>query len=216
MNILEVSPTKPELYIIKQAVETLKSGEIVAFPTDTVYGICADTFNKEAVEKIFYAKKRPVDKPLQVLIACKRDIESITDKKLEMLELLASEFWPGALTVVVPAKKDFPRWVTGGLDTVGIRMPANKIALNLIEAFGAPLAATSANISGQLDPVNAQEVIEYLGENVKLVIDGGSTPGNIPSTVLDISVNPPVILRKGKLVLEDLNRVLQSFGYQLT
>jgi L-threonylcarbamoyladenylate synthase len=206
-TILRVNPIEPESWAIEQAIKLLKAGEIIAFPTDTVYGVGADPFNEKAVDRIFTAKKRPRDKPFQVLISNQSHIESITESQLEIINELASEFWPGALTMVVPARENFPRWVTCGLDTVGVRMPANKIALELIEAFG-PIAATSANISGFPDPVNAREVIEYLGGSLPLIIDGGPTPGNIPSTVMDISVNPPVVLRHGKLTIEELNRVL--------
>lgn len=201
--ILKVDPTDPDLCDIKQAVEMLKSGKLIAFPTDTVYGIGANAFNAEAVRQIFVAKRRDYDKPLQVLIARKVDLGSITDEQSEVLDRLASEYWPGPLTIVMPAGKAFPRWVTCGRDTVGVRMPANPIALKLIESFGAPIAATSANISGFPDPVNAQEVMEYLGGKVDLIIDGGPTSGNIPSTVLDISVQPPVILRQGKLIIQE-------------
>jgi L-threonylcarbamoyladenylate synthase len=106
------------------------------------------------------------------------------------------------------AKKDFPSRVRCGRDTIGLRMPANNVALRLIEAFGAPIAATSANISGLPDPVNAEEVMGYLDGKVHLILDGGATPGSTPSTVLDVSVRPPVVLRRGKLAIEELNRVL--------
>lgn len=214
-TVLKIDPINPDRSEIKQAVRLLKAGKLVVFPTDTVYGIGSDAFNENAVNSIFHVKKRAPDRPLQILISSKDELKYITDSQLEILEQLAFEFWPGPLTIVVPAKKDFPRWVTCGLDTVGIRMPANKIALKLIETFGAPIAATSANISGQPDPVNLQDVIEYLGEEIHLIIDGGPTPGNIPSTVLDISVNPPIVLRQGRLAIKELNRVLNNFGYNI-
>jgi L-threonylcarbamoyladenylate synthase len=194
--------------LIEKAAALLRAGKLVAFPTDTVYGVGADVFNEEAVRQIFSAKKRDLDKPLQVLIAHRSDLQTIAKDQSEVLDHLASEFWPGPLTLVMLAKENFPRQVRCGRDTVGVRMPANTIALRLIEAFGAPVAATSANISGFPDPVNAGEVMEYLGGKVHLILDGGSTPGNVPSTVLDVSVHPPAILRQGKLRAEDLNRVL--------
>lgn len=196
--------------ILEKAAALLKAGKLVAFPTDTVYGIGADVFNEEAVEQIFAAKKRDADKPLQVLIAQKTDLQSIAKEQSEILERLAAEFWPGALTIVMLAREDFPRRVRCDRETIGVRMPANPIALKLIETFGAPIAATSANISGFPDAVSAEEVMDYLGNEVDLIIDGGVVPGGVPSTVLDISVHPPVVLRWGKLSKEDLAGVLRS------
>jgi L-threonylcarbamoyladenylate synthase len=206
--VVKVDPANPEPGEIEKAAAFLKAGKLVAFPTDTVYGFGADVFDDMAVEQIFIAKKREPDKPLQVLIASKSDLQIIAKTQPDALDRLASEFWPGPLTIVMPAREDFPRRVRCGGDTIGVRMPANAIALKLIEAFGGPVAATSANVSGLPDPVDAAEVMEYLGGKIHLVIDGGSTPGNVPSTVLDISVHPPVVIRQGKLRFEDLKRVL--------
>ena len=205
---LKIDPIDPKLLEIEKAVALLKAGKVVAFPTDTVYGVGADAFNEEAVQRIFTIKRRDLDKPLQVLIAHRSDLQTIARNQSEILDRLASECWPGPLTLVMRAKRDFPCRVRCGRDTIGVRMPANIIALKLIEAFGAPIAATSANISGFPDPVNAEEVKEYLGGKVHAILDGGPTPGSVPSTVLDISVYPPVILRQGKLAAEDLKRVL--------
>jgi L-threonylcarbamoyladenylate synthase len=207
---LKVNSVDPDPSELEEAVALLKAGKLVAFPTDTVYGVGADVFNEDAVRSIFAAKKRDINKPLQILIAQKSDLQAITRDQSEILERLASEFWPGPLTLVMLAREDFPRQVRCNRDTIGVRMPANLVALKLIEAFGVPLAATSANISGFSDPVNAREVMEYLGNEVDLILDGGTTPGSIPSTVLDISVHPPVVLREGKLGADELNRVLQA------
>jgi L-threonylcarbamoyladenylate synthase len=208
--IISVDPIKPEPSDIAKAAEILKAGKLVAFPTDTVYGIGANAFNKDAVERIFTAKGRDSKKPLQVLIADKDDLNFIVEKQSDTLHRLAEKFFPGALTIVVSAKEDFPRWVTCGLDTVGVRMPSNPIALEMIKAFGKPIAATSANISGFPDPKNAQQVLEYLDGKVDLILDGGATPDDIPSTVIDISVNPPKILRQGKLTVDELNKALHE------
>lgn len=202
--ILEIDPIDPKLREIEEAASFLKAGKLVAFPTDTVYGIGADVFNEKAVQQIFAVKKRGPDKPLQVLISRRSDLQDIAEDHSEVLDRLMSEFWPGPLTLVMKAKEDFPRQVRCGRDTIGVRMPSNTVALRLIEAFGRPIAATSANISGHPDPVDAADVMKHLGGKVHLILDGGSTPGNTPSTVLDISVYPPVVLRQGKLAIEDL------------
>ena len=206
--LVKVDPANPRMSEIEEAVSLLKAGELVAFPTDTVYGLAADVFNDEAVRKIFAVKERDTDKPLQVLIARKIDLNAIARDRTEALDRLASEFWPGPLTVVMPARDDFPRQVRCGRETIGVRMPSNPIALRLIEHFGAPVAATSANISGQRDPMTAGEVMQYLGGKISLILDGGPTSDNVPSTVLDISVHPPVIIRQGKLTAEDLGKVI--------
>ena len=209
-TILKVDPVNPKLSEIGKAVKSLKSGKLIAFPTDTVYGIGADVFNEDAVRSIFAAKKRDMNKPLQVLIAQRSDLKSIAREQSEILDRLASEFWPGPMTLVMLAKESFPRSVRCGRDTIGVRMPANPVALKLIETFGVPIAATSANISGFPDPVSAEEVMEYLGNKIDLILDGGVTPGSVPSTVLDISVSPPVVLREGKLSRDRLNKVLHE------
>lgn len=206
--VQKIDPVNPGPSKLKRAAAILKAGKLVAFPTDTVYGIGADAFNEGAVRQIFVAKRRDTNKPLQVLIAQKSDLQAIAEDQSEILERLAAEFWPGPLTLVMLARADFPRRVRCNRDTIGVRMPANPIALRLIEAFGAPMAATSANISGSPDPMNAGEVMDYLGGNVDLILDGGPTPGGVPSTVLDISVHPPAVLRQGKLSREDLDKVL--------
>jgi len=207
--VLKVDAIKPNLEDIKKAVEVLKKGGIVAFPTDTVYGIGADIFNKEAVERIFSAKGRDSRKPLQVLIADKNDLSFIAENPFDILYSLVEKFMPGALTIVMSAKSDFPKWVTCGLDTVGVRMPANALAIEMIKAFGRPISATSANISGMPDPKDAQQVLEYLDGKIDLILDGGPTIDSVPSTVIDISVNPPKILRHGKLSEEELKSILQ-------
>ena len=209
---LKIDSANPDTSDIQRAAALLKAGKLVAFPTDTVYGVGANASSEEAVQQIYAVKKRDPGKPLQMLIAHRRDLQTMAEDQSEVLNRLASEFWPGPLTLVMLAREDFSRQVRCGRDTVGVRMPANNVALKLIEAFGRPIAATSANISGLPDPLNAGEVMEYLGGKVDLILDGGPTPGSIPSTVLDMSIHPPVVLRRGKLAVEELDRVLREFG----
>jgi L-threonylcarbamoyladenylate synthase len=209
--VLKVDAIKPNPEDIEKAIGVLKSGGIVAFPTDTVYGIGADILNKSAVERIFSAKGRDSRKPLQVLIADKNDLSFIAENQSDILYSLVKKFMPGALTIVMSAKSDFPKWVTCGLDTVGVRMPANALALRMIKAFGRPISATSANISGMPDPKDAQQVLEYLDGKIDLILDGGPTTDNIPSTVIDISVNPPRILRHGVIPEEELRKEIEKW-----
>ena len=185
---------------IDQAVAILRQGGIVAFPTDTVYGVGADTFNPEAVEKIYIAKLRPRNKPLPVLVSSIDDVRKISEELPHIFDELTAKFWPGALTLIVKAKDILPPEVTAGGKTIAVRMPDNRIALELIRRFGYALATTSANLSGMRETVSAEEVQASLGDRVDVIIDGGVTATKIASTVLDISVTPPVIRRQGQIM----------------
>jgi L-threonylcarbamoyladenylate synthase len=194
---------------IIDAVSVLTSGGIVAFPTDTVYGVGVDAFNPKAIEKIYIAKKRPRDKPLPVLVASFKDVLTISENLPPIFEKLVKTFWPGALTIIVRANSVLPVEITAGKNSVGVRMPDNPIALKLIEAFGKPLATTSANLSGEREAVTAEEVQANLGDKIELILDGGITPKKSASTVLDLSVTPPVIRRRGQISAEQIADVLR-------
>lgn len=185
---------------IDRAVAILREGGIVAFPTDTVYGVGADTLNPKAVEKIYLAKRRPRDKPLPVLVSSIDDVRKVAAELPPIFAELTARFWPGALTLIVKAKDILPPEVTAGRKTIAVRMPDNRIALELIGRFGYPLATTSANLSGMPESVSAQEVQASLGDKVDLILDGGITAKKVASTVLDISIAPPIILRQGQIM----------------
>jgi L-threonylcarbamoyladenylate synthase len=194
---------------ISRAVSVLDLGGIVAFPTDTVYGVGVDAFNPKAVEKIYAAKGRPKDKPLPVLVASFNDVLKISTNLPPVFGKLTTAFWPGALTIVVEANSALPMEITAGRNTVGVRMPDNPIALKLIENFSNPLATTSANISGEREAVTAEEVQLSLGDKIELILDGGTTTKKIVSTVLDLSVMPPVIRRRGQISAGQIADVLR-------
>ncbi len=185
---------------IDSAVAILKQGGIVAFPTDTVYGVGADIFNPKAIENIYIAKRRPRDKPLPALVSSIDDVRKVSAFIPPIFYELTAEFWPGALTLIVKAKDILPPEVTSGGKTIAVRMPDNQIALELIRRFGYALATTSANLSGMQETVSAEEVQASLGDRVDVILDGGVTATKIASTVLDISVAPPVIRRQGQIV----------------
>ncbi|MBU1160396.1 threonylcarbamoyl-AMP synthase, partial [Patescibacteria group bacterium] len=151
-KIIKINPNKPEISKIKTAAKILKQGGLVAFPTDTVYGLGADAFNVHAVKKIFQVKKRLTNKPLIILIANKKTVYKLAKNVSINAKKLINKFWPGPLTIVFKKSQIVPEIITGNLDTVGIRMPDNKIALNLIKEAKTPIVATSANISGKLSP----------------------------------------------------------------
>ena len=187
---------------IHYAFEVLQNGGLVAFPTDTVYGIAALAFNGKAVESIYTAKDRPIEKAIPVLIAEIMDLKKVTNEISVTTRKLATRFWPGPLTCIVPKKSDLPQSVSA-TNTVGVRIPDQVTARVLLRLSG-PLAVTSANISGQANPSTAEEVYSQLNGRIPLILDGGKTPGGVPSTVVDCSTDEIKILREGPLSLDDL------------
>jgi L-threonylcarbamoyladenylate synthase len=198
---------KEETY--SQAVEMLRNGEVVAFPTETVYGLGAVATNGEAVDKIFKAKGRPADNPLIVHVDSKKTALDYAVNVTEKAEKCMDAFWPGALTLIMDAKPEtFAGNVTAGLDTVGIRVPDHPIALNLLERLQLPIAAPSANTSGKPSPTLAEHVFHDMDGKIPLILDGGATAVGIESTVLDMTCEPPCILRPGQITKEQIENVI--------
>ena len=187
---------------LQRALETLRNGRLVAFPTDTVYGLGALAFDGKAIESIYLAKDRPVEKAIPVLIWDITDLEKISDDIPERTRTLASRFWPGPLTVLVPKKPTLPESISA-TSTVAVRVPDHSVARELLRVAG-PMAVTSANISGQASPSTAEEVLAQLNGRIDLIIDGGRTPGGIPSTLVDCSADEIKILRAGPITMADL------------
>ena len=210
--ILKISRNSPEKVLVKQAAFIIKEGGLVAFPTETVYGLGADALNAKAVAKIFEAKGRPADNPLIAHIADKKEVYRLAKEVPEEAELLMKEFWPGPLTIILKKANIVPDIVTAGLDTVAIRMPCHKVALALIKEAKTPIAAPSANLSGKPSPTDANHVIEDMMGRVDVIIDSGKTDIGVESTVIDLTVKPPLILRPGGLPKEDIEKVLKGFG----
>lgn len=195
-----------------EAAALIQKGEVVAFPTETVYGLGADALNPGAVRKIFEAKGRPADNPLIVHIAEKEDVYNLAERVPEKAEALMEVFWPGPLTLVLPAKKSIPKVTTGGLDTVGIRMPAHEIARGLILASGLPIAAPSANTSGRPSPTAAAHVLEDMDGKIPLILDGGPAEVGLESTVLSCASEPFTLLRPGGVSREMIEAVIGSIS----
>lgn len=198
---------------IIEAARVIRDGGIVAFPTETVYGLGANAFDASAVAKIFVAKGRPSDNPIIVHIASMRDLGRVARGVPPIAKRLAREFWPGPLTLVLQKRDMIPPVVTGGLGTVAVRIPDHPVALALIRASGVPIAAPSANISGKPSPTTAAHVRHDFGDHVPIVLDGGSARIGVESTVVDCTVDPPTILRKGGLTLEALRRVVSRITF---
>lgn len=195
---------------LKKAATFIQQGEIVAFPTDTVYGLGADATNEEAVKKIFQAKGRPADRPISVLIADAADIEKYTEDIADEVWLLTEKFWPGPLTIILKNKGIFAETVTAGRDSIGMRMPDNQVALDFIQACGRPLATPSANTSGRPSPTKADHVLGDLAGKISAVIDGGETSTGLESTVLDFSnAEKPILLRPGNISKQQIEETIQ-------
>lgn len=201
---MKVNRLHPEPEKIKYAAAVVRAGGVVAFPTETVYGLAADAFNPEAVQKVFAAKERPQDNPLIVHIATPRDIILVARKPSKKTEALIRRFWPGPLTLILAKRKRLPDIVSGCSKTVAVRMPDHKIALALIRAAKTPIVGPSANLSGRPSPTRAEDVALDLGGRIDLIIDGGRTELGIESTVLDMTVSPPAILRYGAVSVEEI------------
>ena len=189
-------------HAIPHALEILRAGSLVAFPTDTVYGVGTLAFNGKAVESIYAAKDRPIEKAIPVLIGDSQDLEKVGISISDSARRLANRFWPGPLTILVPKRADLPESVSS-TSTVGVRVPDHDVARALLRAAG-PMAVTSANISGRQSPVTAEEVYEQLGGRVDLIIDAGKTPGGVPSTLVDCTTSELKVLREGPISLEEL------------
>ena len=192
---------------VEKAIETLKRGGLVAFPTDTVYGLGASALDEEAVARVFEAKERPRHLALPLLLAHISQIASVAQGVPEIAWRLAERFLPGGLTLVLFKSPSIPDVVTGGGHKIAVRVPNHPVPIALIEGIGAPITGTSANLSGSPSPVTAEEVHRQMGDRVDLIIDGGRCPGGVDSTVLDLTTETPTILRQGALSAEEIESV---------
>lgn len=207
-RLLSIHPEFPEdLYILK-AAQVLKEGGLVAFPTETVYGLGANGMDRKAAERIFTAKGRPSDNPLILHIAEIAQVEELAVDISELARKLMRRFWPGPLTLVLKKAPLVPDEVTGGQDTVALRMPDHPVALALIRAAGMPLAAPSANLSGKPSPTTADHVLDDLGGRIHMVLDGGPTRIGMESTVIDVSGDSIRILRPGGVGVAELRELI--------
>ncbi len=194
--------------IIEEAGEILRSGGLVAFPTETVYGLGADGLNEDAAKKIYAAKGRPSDNPLIMHITNMKDLEKIAEVIPAQARTVAKAYWPGPLTMIFEKTGAVPYAMTGGRDTVAVRMPCDEMARAVIRAGGGFIAAPSANVSGRPSPTQASHVKEDLAGRIDMIIDGGAVDIGVESTILDMTVNPPMILRPGAITKEMLEELI--------
>ncbi len=204
--LFKINPDNPETELILKAAAIIKSGGLVAFPTETVYGLGANALDADAVLSLFAAKKRPLDNPPIVHVAEVRDVYKLAEQVSIKAERLMNQFWPGPLTLVFSRYSAIPDVTTAGLETVAVRMPKHKVALALIKASSTPIAAPSANIAGRPSPTTAKHVLDDLNGRIDAILDSGATDIGVESTVLDINVEPPMLLRPGGTSLEALQK----------
>lgn len=195
---------------IKRGAKIINQGGLVVFPTETVYGLGANALDEEAVKKIFIAKGRPQDNPLIVHVNKKEDIGRLAENISQVAKEIIENFFPGPITIILNKASCIPNVTSAGLDTIGIRMPNNNIALELIENAGVPIAAPSANISGRPSPTDVKRCVEDLNGRVECIIGGNNSIVGVESTIVDCTVDPPCILRPGKVTLEDLREINEA------
>ncbi len=194
--------------VLEEAARRLLGGGLVAFPTDTLYGLAAAASRDGAVRRLFEVKGRPTDRPVPVLVASAADVDRVAASIPPAARRLMEACWPGGLTIVLQRHPRFHSLALGGGETVAVRVPAHPVALDLLRRVGEPLTGTSANVSGRPPPTTADEVHHQLGDRVDLVVDGGPSPGGIGSTVMDCTVDPPRVLREGAVPVERVTALL--------
>ncbi|MHA1347525.1 MAG: L-threonylcarbamoyladenylate synthase [Candidatus Heimdallarchaeaceae archaeon] len=207
-NIIKINPNSIDGEIISRAVSLLDQGEIIGFPTDTVYGVAGDIFNEVAIDSIYSLKNRPTNKPINALVSSEKQLKMIVESIPSNAESLIEKFWPGPLTIILKKKTEVSSKVTSGLDTIGVRMPNSRVALEIINKFEKPLATTSANISDRPSTLTADDVYLNFQESLPLIIDSQEEALGIESTIISVVSPKPQILRIGAITKEELSRVL--------
>jgi L-threonylcarbamoyladenylate synthase len=202
-EIIKIDPAHPEIAFFR-AREVVRSGGVIAYPTETFYGLGADPGNRAAVRRLFEIKGRPADQPILLLIRSTDEVKEWASEITRSAGALMEKFWPGPLTLVFAAKPGVMREITAGRGTIGLRVPGNPLTLRLLEVLGSALTGTSANISGGRSPQTAEETAAAIGGMVDLILDGGRTTGGRSSTVMDVSQDPPRLIREGAVPLNEI------------
>lgn len=212
-KVIKINRNQPDKALLKEAGQLLAKGALVAFPTETVYGLGGDGLKEDVAARIYAAKGRPSDNPLILHIAELSDMEKLAVDIPELAYRLAEQFWPGPLTMILKKAEVVPYATTGGLDTVAIRMPSDEIAREIIRASGTYIAAPSANLSGRPSPTKAEHVIEDLSGRIEMIVDGGDSDIGLESSIIDLSGEVPMILRPGYITKEDFERIVAEVEY---
>ena len=207
-EVLPINPLAPDPDVLERAGAVLRAGGLVAYPTETVYGLAASAFVVDSVIRVFDAKQRPFSQALPVQIADVSEVETLARSVSPSARRLLADFFPGPLTLVFWRQPSVSLTVTGGTNTIGLRMPDHAVSLGVLRAFGAPLVCPSANLTGRRAPMSARDVLEDLDGAIDLVLDGGETADRTPSTVLDLTTDPARLLREGKITRAELEPYL--------
>jgi L-threonylcarbamoyladenylate synthase len=201
MCVVKIDPKRPDKKIIESAASVIKKGGLVVFPTETVYGIAANLLDRGAIDKLYRIKSRPLNKPFTVHISDLKVIKDMGCTVTKQARRLIDKFWPGPLTIILKSKDK---------RSIGFRMPSNRVALDLIKTSGVPIAAPSANLSGGRPPISAEEALKDLGGEVDMVLDAGATDVGIESSVIDLTVEPPRVLREGAIKSRELSKIMTN------
>lgn len=207
-EVLKINPENPEINLIARAIHILKTGGVIAFPTETFYGLAADATNEDAVDEIFHLKGRDFSNPVALIIGNDRQLQGLVEEIPDSSRILMQTFWPGPLTLVFKASPQIIPKLTAHTGKIGIRISSHPVAACLAHRLDRPITATSANFSGTPEILSPQEVIRCLGDRVDLVIDGGLSPGGKGSTILDVTLDPPVTLREGAIPTQRIREKL--------
>lgn len=208
--VRRVDPDHPDMTVLFDAARIIQSGGLVAFPTETVYGLGADAMNPDAIRRVYRVKGRAFTKPLLVLIADRSWLTDLVAAIPDTAIPLMDTFWPGPLTLTFQAAPTVPPDLMGGGTTIGVRLPGPSVALALTRAVGRPITAPSANRSGAPSPIHAQDVVAALDGKIDLILDGGPSVDSIPSTVLDVTTSPPTLIRPGRVPFDEIVRVFSK------
>jgi len=208
MEIIRVNPDKPDLNLVHKAAEIILNEGVIGYPTETVYGLGANALSDAAVEKVFKLKGRERAKPILIISSDIEQVTKLISSFPARAEILARFFWPGPLTIVFEASLKLPDLLLGGGSRIGIRIPDNRTCLELLKLCGVPITSTSANISGQKNPISAQEVYENFGDKLDLIIDGGASPSRTPSTVVLVKHDNVTLIREGAITKVEIEQTI--------
>ena len=208
MNILKINPECPEPDLVNKAVEVILKGGVIGYPTETVYGLGVNALSDTAVEKIFELKGREKNKPILIIAAELDQVKKLVASFPHQAEILAKSFWPGPLTMVLEASDHLSESLLGGGNWIGVRIPDNQICLELLKQCGVPITSTSANISGQKNPISAAEVCENFGDKLDLIIDGGDSTSPLPSTVIGFEDDQVTLFREGAISIKTIEQII--------
>ena len=208
-EIIKVNVAEPELSLVNYVAERIRQGSVVGMPTDTFYGLAVDPYNLHAVERVYEIKERGRHKPLSLLIESVEQAEELAHELPDEFQMLAEKFWPGPLTIIVKAAPRLPLKVTANSGNIAVRMPDSAVALAVVRAFKCPITATSANLAGALECTTAAGVVEQMGDRVQLVLDGGTTPRDVPSTIINLTEDGRwTMQREGAISLAEIEDLL--------